>query len=358
MPDQYGYPTEAELRGQQSSAPLLGYAPPTRAELDARDAAARAGRGTVTLSNGQTLTGDQFRTSTDPLVTALRAQMLSGGRSDPNLLFGEARSGMGAAEREYRERYHNFMRNPNSGVDHNEALRSLGLFALAPAAAYGAAALGAGAAPAGAAGAEAAAAGAGGVGGAAGAGAGAAASAGSAAGLGAAGAAIPEIVVTGTLGGGITAGEALLGGAGLAGTAALNAPTAAAPGGFNGYGEMGGFQPMDTSGGLMDTLPSVESMGAGNMGALVASQSGVGLLGGPLGDVAQSVASNYLQGLLGGGQGGGAGGAPMPQLGGFLGSPAPAAAPAARRAPLNQTTTRFQGYGRRPLNFRGATVWL
>src|SRR5688572_22078154 len=105
MPDANGYPTEAELRGQ--SAPDLaslfaGLAGPSRADLAARDAAARAGNGTITIG-GRTFTGEQFRTSTDPAVVAVRNQMLASGRSDPNLLFGsEGGRQQSEAERQYR----------------------------------------------------------------------------------------------------------------------------------------------------------------------------------------------------------------------------------------------------------------
>jgi len=136
MPDEYGNPTEAELRGQSASDRLLtAYMRPTRADLDARDAAARAGDGTITLTIGGqpvTLTGSQLRASTDPQVVAVRNQMIASGRSDPNLLFGPLTGRQPSElERRYRAQYRSFMNNPNDGVSGSDAALGLGAFALA-----------------------------------------------------------------------------------------------------------------------------------------------------------------------------------------------------------------------------------
>lgn len=312
MPDIFGNPTEAELRGQQTTPSLLGYAPPTRAELEARDAAARAGMGTVTMSDGRTFTGDAFRSSTDPAVVALREQMLGGGRSDPNLLFGgtDGRT-QSDAERRYREQYSNFMNNPNDGVSGSEAARAVGLWALAPIAGYAFA-------PAG---------------GAAGAGAGAVDAAAMAA------------------GGGVAPAAGAAGGAGAAaGTGA----------GFAGYGVMGGMQPNAGLGVFANGgQAGMAGVGGGNMGALAAEQAaaGGGLLGGLAKDLGQNIAQSYVKNLLSGGEsGGGVVEAPM----GLLNpTSTPAPAPMRRQsAPLDQSVTRMRGYGRTPIQFRGSTVWL
>jgi hypothetical protein len=131
MPDQFGNPTEAELRGQR----YVGYAPPAIATSSAiadRAAAARAGNGTIDTYYGDGtsnhITGAQLRN--DPAHAELRQQMLNRGVSDPNMLFGPT-SGrvIPAAERQYREAYRRFMENPNKGVDAQEALRAVAIWA-------------------------------------------------------------------------------------------------------------------------------------------------------------------------------------------------------------------------------------
>lgn len=322
MPDAYGNLTEAELRGQAYVPSLFGYAPPSRADLQARDAAARAGNGTVSMSNGQTLTGSEFRSSTDPAVMQLYQQMLQGGRSDPNLLFGGT-SGrtQSDAERRYRDQYSSFMNNPNDGVSGSEAARAVGLWALAPIAGY---ALGPGGA------------------------AGAAGGAGSAASTGAS----------------ITAGEAVIGGAGTAGTAALNAsvpsiaPLVGGSAGFAGYGAMGGMQPNSGLGVFANGgTQGMAGVGGGNMGALAAEQAAAG------GGMA-SLANNFntvrdLVGAASGSQGSGGMQIPMGMLGSSP-SPPPQQTGSYTRpgGQLNQSFTRMRSYGRTPINFRGATIWL
>jgi hypothetical protein len=232
MPLDFGQ-DEAAARGALNPGVNFNLPPVSREALQARDAAARSGMGTFSYvdQNGQpvTLTGDQFRMSTDPFVTQQRQQMLQGGRSDPNLLFGgESGRTQTPEEQQYRHDYHNFMRNPNSGVDHNEALRAAGLFALAPIAGYAfgpGAGAGAAAAPAGASAAAPVTAAPVAAGGGAAAAAPVVAGGGGAAAAGAgAAAALPEIVVTGTLPaatGGVGAATAAGAGAG-AGAAAAN----------------------------------------------------------------------------------------------------------------------------------------
>src|SRR5688572_13560212 len=104
MPDIFGNPTEAELRGQWALPRGLfdHHSPPDAADLQARDAAAQAGMGTGT-HDGQTLTGDAFRASTDPSMVALREQMLGYRREAPNLGSG-ADSGrqQSQQDRDYR----------------------------------------------------------------------------------------------------------------------------------------------------------------------------------------------------------------------------------------------------------------
>lgn len=138
---------------------------------------------------------------------------------------------------------------------------------------------GAGAGAAGTAAAEAAAAG-GGAGLLSGAGAGAAgaAGAGTAAGIGAgtaAGlAALPEIVVTGTIGSGIGAGTAAgLGAAGAGGLLASGGLGSGASSGPVNYGDMGGFQPADGGLGIFENggQAGMGSVGGGNAGALAES---------------------------------------------------------------------------------------
>lgn len=437
MPDQYGYPTEAELRGQMNPA-FLGYAPPpaTQADLDARNAGNALNA--VTLANGRVLSGQEFRSSTDPEVVALRNQSAAAGTLAPNLLFGDP-SGRSqtADERAYRNAYREnyqstrgsnllgdiasfeafnledmlgkvgddpwravvgaadplstnlwssvtgkdlepivdqmggaygghtisafgnddggvYGRARDAGID-TSAGAGVHDLAHVLAAFYGGQGLlniGPGPGPAAAAPAT-------------GSGSGFLGSAAAPAAEAGASAALPEIVVTGTLPSGITASEALISGAGLAGTAALNAPGAAAPGGFNGYGEMGGMQPNSGLGVFENGgAGGMADVGAGNAGTLANSGAITGGAGTGVPEWlsrTQSLLGNDLvQGLLGGVLGGDeqGGAVALPPLGGFMGSPAPAPQVSRQPQPLDQTRTRFQGYGRRPMTFNGATVWL
>jgi hypothetical protein len=71
-----------------------------------------------------------------------------------------------------------------------------------------------------------------------------------------------------------------------------------------------------------------------------------------------NIGSNYVKGALGGGNGGSS--APQMPIGMMGASPmmSQASQPQMSRQPLNQTISRFKGYGRTPIQFRGATVWV
>jgi len=183
---------------------------------------------------------------------------------------------------------------------------------------------------------------------------------GAGAGAGAGGLSSAELSsVAGSMGGSLSGGLAGAGaGAGAAGAgsggalgAGLGAAGAGAGVGFGGAGT-GGI-PAD----LVGDFAGTQAGAAGN-GLVLSGGAGTGV---------PAWMSNYgkyasnLNGLLGGGGGGGGGSMPaMPSMGGMMGSQTqtPPMNASRQRAPLDQTITRYRGYQRTPLQFRGATVWL
>jgi hypothetical protein len=110
-------------------------------------------------------------------------------------------------------------------------------------------------------------------------------------------------------------------------------------------------------------IPSQLSMGSasqyGAAGNGLVLEGGAGTIGGgwlsALNEYGPKVAGLLDQG------GGGGGSAPMamPSMGGMMGSQVqPAMQPQRRPQPLDQSMTRFRGYGRTPLQFKGQTIWL
>jgi hypothetical protein len=301
MPDNFltGYWDEARLRGQQST-PTLNYTPASAQSIADRAARARAGEGTLDIYRGDGtsshVTGSQLRASTDPELVRYRQNMIASGVSDPNMIFGpEGGREVSEEEKQYRHAYHNFMRNPNKGVDHNEAIRAFGMWAAAVAAAYALpAAGGAGAAGSGSGlttltAAEQAAITAGlGAPGAAGAGIGAGAA-------GAGAAALPEIVVTGTLGSaGLTAGEAAALGAGAAGAgAAMQSPNINYNGGWSNTADPASAVSNTTFGSNADVLANSGAIGGG-----AGANSGTGILGSLSGAGSGGVGQSSLWGDL------------------------------------------------------------
>jgi hypothetical protein len=326
MPDQFGNPTEEELRGTFTSAPNFSHLPqPGSPEYEANLAARNAQ--VYSNSQGRGYTVDTMGPDGPVRQTGVAAPFRTGANApayqslDPNnpLLPGDSaatnRDLLGGGAFGIRR----WMRDHPVGV-------ILGTGALAA----GGAAL------------------AGGFGGGAG-----------AAGGAAGGAAAPA-------GASITAGEAVIGGAGAAGTSALNAsvPSLApllsgASSGFAGYGSLGGFQPNSGLGVFANGgQAGMAGVGGGNAGALAAS----GALSSTPGWL--STATQYadeLGSLLSAANGGGSGGGgqiplQMPSIGMMGSSVAP---PTNRQSsPLNQSFTRFRGYGRKPMQFRGATIWV
>jgi hypothetical protein len=173
-----------------------------------------------------------------------------------------------------------------------------------------------------------------------------------------------------------------------AGTAGIVAAGTLANGGFGGGGQGNGLYTMTpaeqaqiTSGltnvpagvgnsGVMGFggagtggIPSQLSMG--NAAEYGAAGNGLVLEGGA-GTIGGSWLPKVMEygpkvaGALNQGGGGGGGSAPMamPQIGGMMGSQAPVMQPKRQAPQLNQSITRFRGYGRTPLQFRGTTVWL
>jgi hypothetical protein len=103
----------------------------------------------------------------------------------------------------------------------------------------------------------------------------------------------------------------------------------------------------------------VGAIGGGNAGVLASQggiQGGAGAFGGQLGQYVQY--ADDLTGLLGDGGGGGGSAPMMMPTGGFMGSQTSPQVSQPRRPQLDMTQTRFKGYGRTPLQFRGNTVWL
>jgi hypothetical protein len=315
MPDIFGNPTEAELRGQQAVSPnMFAHLPqPGSPEYDAAIAARNAqvysnsqGRGYTIDTMGpdgpihQTGVAAPFRTGANaPAYQSLDQNnpLLPGDSAATN------RDVQGGGAFGIRR----WMRDHPVGV-----IGAFGALAAGGAALTGGFGGGAGGAGAGAVDAAAGAAG-GGVGGATGAG----------------------------VGGGAGAGAA-------AGT-----------GGFAGYGSLGGFQPNSGLGVFANGgQAGMAGVGGGNAGALAAS----GALSSTPGWL--STATQYadeLGSLLsatngGGGEGGGQMPLQIPSIGMMGSSVAP---PTNRQSsPLNQSFTRFRGYGRKPMQFRGATIWV
>jgi hypothetical protein len=132
------------------------------------------------------------------------------------------------------------------------------------------------------------------------------------------------------------------------------------PAGVQGAGTVG-FGGAGTGGLPADLFGSVQGTQLGAAGNGLVLQGGAGTIGGSwlpyVTEYGPKVAGLANQG--GGGGGGGAAPAAMPQIGGMMGSvQQPAQAPRRQQAPLNQQFTRYRGYGRTPLQFRGQTVWL
>jgi hypothetical protein len=299
MFDFYGMFDEAAARGQ-SSQPESGYAPPANLQdaIRAREAAARAGEGTVDqyFQGGSShQTGSQFRGSTDPRDVALYQQLLQSGRSDPNLLFGAADGSMSQGEKDYRSQYRSFMENPNEGVDTSEALRALGMF--------GAVALGGGALAQ----------------------MGAGTGTGAAAGTSATGAGAGTGVGTGGIGAGFGTNAGGLGyfanggAAGLAGLGGGNAGALAASGAIaGGAGALGG--------GMLGTLTEYGGKLGSLMGGMEQPQQ-------QMPQMPNITMQAPQQGLLG----------PTPMQ--------PPVLPGVPQGP-------FQGFSRKPFQFAGQTIWM
>lgn len=308
MPDQYGNPTEAELRGQvyQPTQGYSGsYSPETLAAIQQRN----AGNGSQALILGdRSYTGAEFRAA--PELSGYRQDALASGMSAPNLLFGapEGRN-QSPEERAYRQTYYEkYVQPMNHGFwSKPEYVLPAFIAAAAGGAALVGAAGGAGAGGAGGAGAGAGGAAAGTGGAAAGGGTGLL---GGATAAEAAGAGLPEIVVTGTVPAGITAGQAATIGAGAGGLGSAlshpgstyngNSSTSSSGPAPTDYGQYGGWQ------GTSDPVGEFgQGIGTGSDAGDLAAGAGGG--GGLLSNLKPEDYIKLGQGLLGGG-GGGSGG--------------------------------------------------
>ncbi len=187
-------------------------------------------------------------------------------------------------------------------------------------------------------------------------------SAGGAQGLHNAAAGTAAIIAAGTLANGGLTGGGQGGGSGLnmmtpAEQADIVAGLTNVPPGVQGAGSVG-FGGAGTGGIPADLFGSTQGLQLGASGNGLVLQGGAGTIGGSWLPYVTEYGPK-VAGLVNQGGGGGGGAAPMPQIGGMMGSvQQPAQAPRRQQAPLNQQFTRYRGYSRTPLQFRGNTIWL
>lgn len=171
-------------------------------------------------------------------------------------------------------------------------------------------------------------------------------------------------------GGGALSSDAALGAAadssvgtfGASGLGAAGTGAGAAGAGFGGAGTAG--LPANLAGDFAASSPYGGA--AGQLAASGGIQGGAGAVGGPLGGsgflatqgrgLLTNAGHNYLTGS---GDQGSANSAPISIPMGMMGSTTQAAPMQAHNVPqLDQRITRFKGYGRTPVQFRGTTIWL
>lgn len=140
MPDQYGNPTEAEMRGQAPAGPVAYNAALANDKESQRQR--YLGNGDQALIIGdQQWNGDQYRNSTDPLVVASREASKAAGTVPANLLYGDPKGRkQSKEEKQYRQAYYDKYQK-TIDEDWQGQLGPLGMIAAMVALAAGGAAL-------------------------------------------------------------------------------------------------------------------------------------------------------------------------------------------------------------------------